>query len=356
MIRAIFPLIVATCCANNISNQDLRVKLPDVRDSIVPQMTSISQPNIAQIPNKDRTPTSKPIDKTAQQDRYISFPTAGVKLIRPDGFDPANLFSGFQQPSTKSSVMVTTIPGPFSQIASGFTAEQMKARGLILKSKENISIDSNPGLLIHLTQTADGTEFTKWVTIFGNEQATKIVTAAFPTALTDKLSPLLKSTVLSAKIDLTSSSAIDSDIGFTIAATNKMKSVSGVGKMLAYTQDGVIPAKSPADPLFIVAPSFSEVAISDKRQFAIQRLLKTAHTKIESVPTTTAIKIDGLDGYEMTADAKDLTSDTPLVVYQVMLFDDRSYILMQGLVGTKVRAEYLSAFQSMARSFKRQPK
>lgn len=337
MIRAIFPLILATCCTSITSNQDLR-------DSIVPQVTSISPQNIAQI------------DKTEQQNRYVSFPSAGVKLIRPDGFDPANLFSGFQQPSTQSSVMVTALPGPFSQIGGGFTAERMKARGLMLKSKENISIDGNSGLLINLTQTAAGNEFSKWVVIFGNEQATKIVTATFPTTQTDKLSALLKSVVLSAKIDLTPSSAIDADIGFTIAAANKMKSVSGVGKMLVYTQDGVIPAKSSTDPLFIVAPSFSEVTISDRRQFAIQRLLKTEHMKIDSVPTTTAIKIDGLDGYEMIAEAKDVTSASPLVVYQVMLFDDRSYILMQGLVGTKVRAEYLPAFQAMARSFKRQPK
>lgn len=320
------------------------MRLPDLRDSIMSQVTSTAPQNIAQI------------GKTEQQNRYVSFPSAGVKLIRPDGFDPANLFSGFQQPSTQSSVMVTTIPGPFSQISSGFTAERMKARGLILKSKENISIDGNSGLLINLTQTAAGDEFTKWVVIFGNEQATKIVTATFPTTHTDKLSVQLKSVVLSAKIDITPSSAIDADIGFTIVAANKMKSVPGVGKMRAYTQDGVIRVKSPTDPLFIVAQSFSEVEIADQRQFAIQRLLKTEHINIDSVSTTTAIKIDGLDGYEMIAEAKDATSATPLVVYQVMLFDNRSYILMQGLFGTKVRAEYLPAFQSMARSFKRQSK
>jgi hypothetical protein len=352
MIRSILPIIVATCCAATTRNQDLRVGLPDVRASISPQVTFISQSNIAPISNKDNTP----IDKTERQDRYISFPTAGVKLIRPDGFEPANLYNGFQQPSTKSSVMVTTLPGSFSQIVSGFTAAQLKARGLMLKSKQNISIDGNPGLLINLTQSAYGNEFTKWIAIFGTEKETKIVTAAFPTARAAKLSARLKSAVLSAKLDVASPTAISADIGFTIAASDKVKSVPGVGKMRVYTKDGVIPAKSPADPLFIAAPSFSEVVISDRREFAIERLLKTSQIKIDAVPTATAIKIDGLDGYEILADAKDATSDTPIVVYQVMLFDNRSYILMQGLVGTNVRTEYLPVFQSMARSFQRQPK
>jgi hypothetical protein len=355
MIRAILLPIVVTCCNSITSSQDLRVKFPDLQDSTSPQVTFISQQNITPISDKDDTQIGKPSGKTELQDRYISFPTAGVKLIRPDGFDPANLFNGFQQPSTKSSVMVTTIPGSFAQLVSGFTAKQLQARGLRLKSKENVSIDGNPGLLINLTQTAYGNEFTKWVVIFGNDRVTKIVTAAFPTAHAGNLSARLKSVLLSAKLDATPPSASGSDVGFTIAASEKVKSVPGVGKMLAYTKDGIIPANSPADPLFIVTPSFSEMAISDKRQFAIQRLLKISHTKIDSITATTAIKIDGLDGYEIVADAKDATSDTPLVIYQVMLFDDRSYILMQGLVGTKGRAEYLPAFQSMAHSFKRQP-
>jgi hypothetical protein len=66
--------------------------------------------------------------------------------------------------------------------------------------------------------------------------------------------------------------------------------------------------------------------------------------------------IDGLDGYEIIADAKDTTSDTPITVYQVMLFDNKSYILIQGIVGTKIRDKYLLEFKAMARSFERKRK
>jgi hypothetical protein len=45
---------------------------------------------------------------------------------------------------------------------------------------------------------------------------------------------------------------------------------------------------------------------------------------------------------------------TPLTIYQVMLFEGQSYILIQGIVGTKIRDEYLADFQAMARSFKKQ--
>jgi hypothetical protein len=37
-----------------------------------------------------------------------------------------------------------------------------------------------------------------------------------------------------------------------------------------------------------------------------------------------------------------------------MLFSDRTYFLMQGLVGAKSSDEYLPEFKRMARSFRRQ--
>jgi hypothetical protein len=300
-----------------------------------------------------RAQDTNPIGKNDRQSQYTSFPTAGIKLIRPDGFEPAESFDGFQQASTQSSVMLMTIPGPFTEVTNGLTAERLKTRGMTLRSRENVTIDGNKGILISLTQTAYGIEFAKWIVAFGNEKETKMVTATFPRAKTAKLSAPLKSVVLTAKNDLTQPPTLGSNVGFQIVASDKVKLARSMGKMLLYTKDGTIPAKSPEDPLFIVAPSFSQMAIVDRKQFATQRLSQTRSIKIESVTTTEAIKIDGLDGYEIVANAQDTNTGTPVVMYQVMLFDDRSYTLIQGIVGTKVRDEYLPEFKAMARSFKK---
>jgi len=95
------------------------------------------------------------------------------------------------------------------------------------------------------------------------------------------------------------------------------------------------------------------VSIADKRKYAERRLRETAHTKIISVKSTGPITIDGLDGYETLAEAQDVKSGTPLVLYQVILFDEDSYILLQGLVGADLREEYLPEFKAMARSLRR---
>jgi hypothetical protein len=341
-IRSTLTLIAVAFCVLGI-------------DNLAPDPTSAQSQNIETSANRDESPVKKPSVKTDRQSQYTSFPTAGVQLIQPTGFTPAESFEGFQQPSTQSSVMVVKLPGPFAAVTSGFTANGLKTRGMTLKSKKDVKIDGNKGILLSLIQTAYDIEFAKWIVVFGDDKETKIVTATFPNSRSAKLSAQLKSAVLTAKNDPTPPPALGSNVGFTIAASDKVKLTSGIGKMLLYTKDGVIPAKSPADPLFIVAPSFSQISIADKQQFATRRLYQTAHTKITAVTTTTPISIDGLDGYEIVADAQDASSGTPLAMYQVMLFDNnRSYILIQGLVGANVRAEYLPEFRAMARSFKKQ--
>ena len=111
--------------------------------------------------------------------------------------------------------------------------------------------------------------------------------------------------------------------------------------------------KSPGDPLFIAASSLGQMVIGDQRKFAEQRLLGTVHTKQLKVKSVDPITIDGLDGFESLAEAEEELSGTPLIVYQVMLFDEGSYILMQGHVGTKLRDDFLPEFKTITRSLRR---
>ncbi len=282
--------------------------------------------------------------------QYVGYPTAGVKLVRPRGFEDAENFHGFQQQSTQSSVMAMMIPGPFLEVTRGFTDEQLKTRGMTLLSKESIKIDGYSGMLVGVSQTAYGTKYTKWIVAFGDDKKTRLVTAVFPSSKKRRLSDELKAVVLSARADESPPPPSGSDVGFEIVASSRLKLTKGIGKMLMYTRDGAISKGSPGDPLFIAAPSLSKIEIDDQRQFAMQRLLQTGQTRISSVRFNSEITIDGLVGYEMVASGEDADSGTPLSVYQVILYDGGSYILMQGLVGSELLGEYLPEFKAMARS------
>ena len=60
----------------------------------------------------------------------VAFPETGLALPQPEGFDKADSFYGFQQPSTGASVMLTVIPGPFSEVTKGFDKTNLTTKGM----------------------------------------------------------------------------------------------------------------------------------------------------------------------------------------------------------------------------------
>ena len=56
----------------------------------------------------------------------------------------------------------------------------MKARGWTLLSRQDVKVDSLPGILVHFEQPALGQVFLKWSLAFGDDRKTAMVTATFP--------------------------------------------------------------------------------------------------------------------------------------------------------------------------------
>ncbi len=280
----------------------------------------------------------------------VRFPSVGVTLIQPAGFSKSDSFDGFGQPETKSSVVATKIPGPFAKVTGGFAQAPMKARGWTLLSREEMKIDGLPAVLVHFEQPAAGTVFSKWVVAFGDESKTMLVTATLPKNDERELSERMKATVLSVKLDKGPAAEPGADLPFTLEASGDLKVAPGISRTLTFTRDGVIPAKSPRDPLFIASAALNQVQVRDHKTFADKHLRQTAQTKGLKVKSVKPITIDGLEGFESQAEAQDLRSGTPLSVYHVILFPENSYIVMVGLVGREDQAKSLPAFKAMARS------
>lgn len=284
--------------------------------------------------------------------KYVSFPTAGVKLRQPAGFQKSDNFDGFGHSETQSSILVMVLPGPYSETISGFTQSGMKSRGWTMHSRQDVEVDGLPGILINFEQPAGGEVYTKWSLAFGSDRKTTLITATFPKNYERDFSDLLKSVVLSARLDTASPPELGSDLPFTLTTSTKLKLTPGINKMLLYTRDGFIPTKSPSDPLFIVAPGLA-IVNEGKRQFAEQQLYSTAEAKQIAVKSTNDIQIDGLGGYESLAEAIDAKTGLNLILYQVMLFDDDSYIRIVGLVGAGLSGDFLPEFKTMARSLRK---
>jgi hypothetical protein len=285
---------------------------------------------------------------------YVSFPASGVRIQQPAGFEKDDSFDGFSNSETQSSIMATTAPMPYAKVNGVFTKEQLKTRGWILRSRQEVKVDNLPGILIHFEQPLGNRVFLKWSLVFGDDQKTSIVTATFPKSYEKKWSTLLKSAVQSStRITQQNPPEIGASLPFTITAAKKMKLTQSISRSLTYTKDGMMPGKSSMDPIFIAVPSIGKVVVINKLSYAEKLIQQTPYVKKLSVKSTEPITIADLQGFESIAEAEDTDSGILLTVYQVILFDQDSYIRMIGTTGTKFRTEYLPEFKAMARSLQR---
>ncbi len=281
-----------------------------------------------------------------------------VRLTQPTDFAPAEKFPGYFQSSSSASIMVTEIPAPFSafssEISSGLSdPSKLGKHGMSLLSQEQVNLNGQKALLLKMQQRASGVDFLKWVLVFGDEAGSAMVTATFPKELEAKLSESLKQSLLTSQRDPNLAASTDEGLDYTLKEQGNLKLAQRISNGLLFTKEGEFPSKSLADPVFVVAPSISEQAIADPETFSKQRLLKTdSITKIE-IETSEQVTIDNLKGYEIVAKAQDQKSQEPMLVYQVMLFDQKGYYIMQGLVGEATKADYLPAFRAIAQSFQR---
>jgi hypothetical protein len=283
----------------------------------------------------------------------VHFPECGLRVRQPEGFEVSKTFAGFGQEATGSSVLATMIPGPFEKVAAGFTPALMKSRGMVLHAKEDILLDDLPAKLVHFEQVAQGTTYLKWLAVFGDESTTRMVTATFPATHASELSALLRATVLSARIDDSVPMEPGEELPFTLEASPKLKLARGMSRSLTYTTSGTLPMASPDDPLFVAIPSFAQKSPADRRAFAERTMRDVAREPDLVLKSTEPVTIAGLGGFESVAETKCRETGSSLTLYQVMLFEKESHVILSGRVATALAQEYLPEFRAMARSFRR---
>jgi hypothetical protein len=295
----------------------------------------------------------------SKQPILVDFPEVGLAIPQPSGFIKATSFNGFEQADTKSSVMLSKIPGPFAAVTKGFNQSTLAARGIELISKQSVKIDNQSGLLLKVSQSAYGQKFLKWILVFGNERDTKVIVATFPIDSAPKLSDNLKAAILAVAPSKIAAPDVSS-LPFTVTAVEgltRVTKITSFGKSAAFTKDGKMPNVAViTDPLFIVTPSLGAVPVGDLKSFAQQRLSNYPQIEIEKITATTEISIDNLPGWEMTANGRDLQTKATLKIYQAILFPKSGgYILMVGIVGDKQADLYLPKFKAIALTYRNSP-
>jgi hypothetical protein len=282
----------------------------------------------------------------------------GVEVARPGGFVRAENTPALYSEDKTASIMVSVLPGPYSEVTKGFTRETLGEKGATLLQKIHLSAGEEPGLLILMRQTAQGTTYLKWVRAFGNEQRTAIVAGTVEAAHEQAWSATLRDAVSSSRWGTRQRGDPFAEVNFTLEPAPSLTFAERVGTALMFTKDGAVTPSDPSDPLYVAGVSPAMADIGDLAAFARERLKRTATLRDIRVQAEKTLEIDDLPGYELLGSAFDAKSGLGLAVYQAILAEPGTgkYFIFQGLVGAAQAQQYLDEFRRLTATFQRKRK
>ncbi|NNV55113.1 PsbP-related protein [Limnovirga soli] len=285
----------------------------------------------------------------AQTDKLSKVSGTKCSLVAPSGFVAATSFSGFQNIKNGASIVINELPTPYQSLVEGFTAEALKSKGMILVKKETIDFNGAKATLINLTQSANGTTYLKQMLVFGDTKNTVIVNGIYPEASKEigaKIKEALLSTVYSNS--QTDKPLEASTFGIDVKDTD-FKLLKNMSGSFLYSTDGKFPSEKPT---LIVGNSIAKIASQNQKKYSEERLKKLPGGELSVIKEIKEISVDNLKGYEIVADGK-TKDDKPVLVYQVMLFNDKGdYYIIVGQAKDEFQKN-LAAFQKITQTFKR---
>lgn len=253
-----------------------------------------------------------------------------ISLIPPKGFETASKFLGLQEDESGSTIMIVDIPGPFAEISKGLTKDALLTQGVQAKEIENIKINNIPALFISGEQMAYGNLYVKYVLIIGTDKETIMINGVVPSELADEMGKEVKNSILTSYYDIDKKinpfEIVDYELDLT---SSKLIYANKVSNGLIFTKDGLVPPKLTDKTYLIIAKSFSLVNIEDKKTFSINRLQELPVGNIE-MQTIKELVINGMTGFEITAEGKGKKTEEHLKIYQAVLFTDDSYYIFYG--------------------------
>ena len=279
-----------------------------------------------------------------------------VSLDPPPGFSASKQVAGYQQDATGSSIVVTELAGPVSEVTAAMSADGLATQGMRLLDSVETTAAGRSALLIHAAQSKAGVEIEKWMLAVGERNRTVLVIATFPKEGAELLREPLRAAVLSVQWSPQIEPVRTEGLPFAVAQTADLKVSQRVGNTLMLARPGAPVKVDPAAPLLVVGMSRSDIAITDVENFARDRVRRTSEIAEVSAIEGETLRVDGLQAYELRAVARDQQSGAPLRVYQLIVADGTRYFLAQGRVGAERAELFLPQFRDVGRSLRRRGK
>ncbi|MBP7149728.1 MAG: hypothetical protein KBD01_19550 [Acidobacteria bacterium] len=279
----------------------------------------------------------------------VVVPGTHVRLVPPEGFVAARQFPGFERTKDGASIMVAELATPVVEFRASL-ASDAAAQGMTPGESAPVRIAGRDGLLVALTQKGRATTYHKWMAVFGDERTTVVVTATYPELLAPKLEAPLKQAVLSARWD--PARAVDRFEGlpFRVQETAQLKIAGRISNSVFLTRGGEPEPPGPGEPRMIVGPAVGQGRVEDLAAFSRARITQTSSVTGITIDRGKFVSIAGQKAYEIVAHGTERESGTPLVLYQLIVPQERGYYVAQASAAASAEQTYIPEFRLVSES------
>jgi len=281
-------------------------------------------------------------------------PNSRVVLDLPASFTPSPLFSGFQDETRGTSFVILEAPASeYDKMAQGLTREELAKRGIEDARPASIS-RSGPHVYMRAKQSSPAGTFEKFFVLFRTHDQTVLISANVPIkAIEDgSVTPEEIERILASAKTTEKPSVRDL---FSLSYLGPFKEAGTlVGTSKVYTLDGRLEPERRGETrsAFMVAPSLDKRPIADPDKLAVNLLASLPGYKEVKPGEPQDVKISGLDGVVVWADAVDTDDNTPVHLYQAMLIGkDGGYYRLIGIATPGQAAKLTPEFPKIAESF-----
>jgi hypothetical protein len=102
-------------------------------------------------------------------------------LVPPPGMVPSRTFQGFQEPGTKATILLTTLPAnAYEELAKSMVPDAMKKEGIEVERRDPIELSVGKGFVLSGRQTIEKERYRKWLLIAPADDVTALVNVQVP--------------------------------------------------------------------------------------------------------------------------------------------------------------------------------
>lgn len=266
----------------------------------------------------------------------VTFPLASrIGLAPPAGMTVSRSFLGFEDTQNSAFIRLVALPGQaFGEIEKTLTNEALKKQRMTVLRRERLTLPSGKALLVVMRQEADSGRIVKWLLIAPLPDLTALVSMELPDQAASKYSD---QNIRESFASLVSRPVVPKEeqlalVPFKIGDDGGLRLVRVVPGVAVQLTDGPSDAIDGADQaqLVVSVASGGPQQSSDRDNFARMAFSGLPPFKDIRLLSSESMRIGGMPGHELRAEAKDPKTGAEVDIVQWLRFGTGAYMRIVG--------------------------